>query len=63
MIKKKKKISIKENNIFENDLLDRKEAITDLSQLIENQEEALVLSVNADWGAGKTTFVRLWKPI
>ncbi len=61
MIKTSKEISIKEDNIFENDLLDRKEAITDLSQLIENQEEALVLSVNADWGAGKTTFVRLWK--
>ena len=61
MIKTNKKISIKEDNIFENDLLDREEAITDLYQLIENQEEALVLSVNADWGAGKTTFVRLWK--
>ena len=57
----KEEISIKEGAIFENDLLDREEAITDLSQLIENQEEALVLSVNADWGAGKTTFVRLWQ--
>ena len=61
MIKTNKKISIKEDNIFENDLLDREEAITDLYQLIKNQEEALVLSVNADWGAGKTTFVRLWQ--
>ena len=56
-----KEISIKEDNIFENDLLDRKDAITDLSKLIEGQKKALVLSVNADWGAGKTTFVRLWK--
>ena len=56
-----KEISIKEGNIFENDLLDRKDAITDLSKLIEGQKKALVLSVNADWGAGKTTFVRLWQ--
>ena len=61
MIETSNTISIKEDNIFENDLLDRKDAITDLSKLIESQKETLVLSVNADWGAGKTTFVRLWK--
>ncbi len=61
MIKTNQKISIKEEVIFANDLLDRKEAIDDLSKLIKNQKEPLVLSINADWGAGKTTFVKLWQ--
>ncbi|WP_419673669.1 P-loop NTPase fold protein [Aliarcobacter butzleri] len=39
----------------------RKETIKDLSLLLENTSESLVLSLNAPWGAGKTTFVKLWK--
>lgn len=61
MIQKHKIIEIDENNIFENDKLKRKETIKDLSLLLENTSESLVLSLNAPWGAGKTTFVKLWK--
>lgn len=61
MISKNKPIEIPEENIFKNDTLDRKEAIENLSELITSTTEALTISVNADWGAGKTTFVKLWK--
>jgi len=43
------------------DLLDRKGTIENLSNLIISTKEPLVMSINADWGAGKTTFVKLWQ--
>lgn len=61
MIKTSQKIAIEQDNIFANDLLDRKQSIKDLSDLIKTQKEPLVLGINADWGAGKTTFVQLWQ--
>lgn len=50
-----------EGDIFANDLLDREEIIKDLSHLITTDTQPFVLSVNADWGAGKTTFITLWQ--
>jgi hypothetical protein len=55
------KIEIDENDIFKNDKLNRKDSIEDLSELIKSNIEPLVLSINASWGSGKTTFVRLWQ--
>ncbi|HUH43070.1 MAG TPA: P-loop NTPase fold protein [Sulfurimonas sp.] len=52
---------IKEDDIFKNDKLKRKDAIENLSHLIISTKEAFTLSINADWGAGKTTFVKLWQ--
>lgn len=43
------------------DLLDRKGTIENLSNLVISTKESLVMSINADWGAGKTTFVKLWQ--
>lgn len=45
----------------EEDLLDRTESIKNLSSLLMSTKEPLVMSINADWGAGKTTFVKLWQ--
>ncbi|WP_041958942.1 KAP family P-loop NTPase fold protein [Sulfurospirillum arsenophilum] len=45
----------------EEDLLDRTESIKNLSSLVMSTKESLVMSINADWGAGKTTFVKLWQ--
>lgn len=61
MIIKNKEIEIDKNDIFKNDILKRKETIENLSKLIMSYTEPFVLSVNANWGAGKTTFVKLWK--
>jgi tRNA A37 threonylcarbamoyladenosine biosynthesis protein TsaE len=61
MIQKNKEIDISDDNIFLHDKLNRKDAIKDLSQLLVSTHEPFVLSINASWGAGKTTFVKLWK--
>ena len=61
MIQKNKEINIPTDNIFINDQLDRENTIKNLSQLLVSTHEPFVLSVNASWGAGKTTFVKLWK--
>lgn len=61
MISKNRLPEIDENNIFQIDKLDRKDAIENLSHLIVSTKEAFTLSINADWGAGKTTFVKLWQ--
>jgi hypothetical protein len=61
MIKKNQEIEIDENDIFKNDKLNRKESIKDLSKLLISNTEPLVLSINASWGSGKTTFVKLWQ--
>lgn len=61
MIKKNQEIEIDENDIFANDKLNRKDSIEDLSKLIISNTEPLVLSINASWGSGKTTFVKLWQ--
>ena len=61
MINKNKTFVIDENNIFLNDKLKREIEIENLSSLIVSTEEAFTMSINADWGAGKTTFIKLWK--
>lgn len=61
MISKNKLLIINEADIFESDKLDRKDAIENLSHLIVSTKEAFTLSINADWGTGKTTFIKLWQ--
>lgn len=63
MIQKHKIIEIDENNIFENDKLKRKETIKDLSLLLENTSESLVLSLNAPWVLGKQHLLNYGKLI
>ena len=45
---------------FKNDLLGRREAVDTLTHLVGNLEGPCVLAVDAPWGAGKTTFLRIW---
>jgi len=61
MIRKNKSLEIDVNNIFLNDKLQREIEIENLSNLIISTNEAFTMSINADWGAGKTTFIKLWK--
>ena len=50
-----------EHNPFEFDLLNREEAVKTLTRLIGAIEEGpCVLVVDAPWGAGKTTFLKIW---
>lgn len=43
------------------DKLSRRKEIENLTPLLINAEAPLVLCLDAPWGAGKTTFLRLWK--
>ncbi len=53
-------IDVPEENPFENDLLNRKDAVEILTNRIRSFEGPCVLAVDAPWGAGKTTFLRIW---
>lgn len=56
-----KEIEISQAHPFGNDLLNRKQFADVLTQIVKNTEGGFTLSVNADWGYGKTTFVKMWE--
>ncbi len=49
------------SNPFLYDRLNRKGEIENLSCLLLNSEAPLVLAIDAAWGSGKTTFMKMWK--
>lgn len=53
-------IEIPETDPFKDDLLGRKEPVKVLTHLIGSIEGSCVLAVDAAWGAGKTTFLKMW---
>ncbi len=55
-----REIDVPEDDPFKNDLLDRKESAEVLTHLVGSIEGPCVLAVDAAWGAGKTTFLRIW---
>lgn len=55
-----KDIEIPEENPFKNDRLNRQKMIESLTYLVGATEGPCVIAVDAPWGAGKTTFLRMW---
>ena len=55
-----REIEVPSDDPFKNDLLKRREPIEVLTHLVSALEGPSVLAVDAGWGAGKTTFIRLW---
>ena len=53
-------VEIPDNAPFANDLLDREESIRTLTRLLASLTGPGVVAVDADWGMGKTTFLRMW---
>lgn len=53
-------INITEEEPFKNDLLGRKESAEVLTHLAKSIEGPCVLAVEAAWGTGKTTFLKMW---
>lgn len=45
---------------FQNDLLNRKDPADVLTRIAGNIEGPCVLAIDAEWGAGKTTFLNMW---
>ena len=56
-----KEIKISSENPFEHDLLKRDKYVNNLTQIVKNTKGGFTLSINADWGYGKTTFVKMWE--
>lgn len=52
---------ILDNDLWNGDLLKRNVFADSLTKLIENEQAPLVLSVNGDWGSGKTFVLKRWK--
>ena len=45
---------------YQNDLLNRVEFATNLSEIILKTESPCVIAIDAAWGTGKTTFIKMW---
>ncbi len=58
---KPKEIVITKEEPFKEDLLNRKQYADLLTQIVKHAEDGFTLSINADWGYGKTTFVKMWE--
>lgn len=58
---KPKEIIPSKENPFGEDLLKRERYANTLTQIIKNTDGGFTLSINADWGYGKTTFVKMWE--
>ena len=46
---------------FKNDLLDRREKAEILTSLVSNIDGPCTMAIDAAWGAGKTTFLKMWE--
>ena len=55
-----KAIEIPEQDPFKHDLLGRRKAVETLTNLVTNVEGPCVIAGDAPWGAGKTTFLKMW---
>lgn len=52
---------IPDDNPFENDKLNREVVADNLEKIIAATNGSLVLSIDAGWGNGKTTFINMWR--
>ena len=55
-----REIDVPKDDPFKNDLLSRKEPAEVLTHLVGSIEGPCVMAVDAAWGAGKTTFLKMW---
>ena len=53
-------VYVPDDDPFANDLLDRKESAQILTRVVQNIEGPCAIAIDAEWGAGKTTFLRMW---
>lgn len=61
MLKKNTDLQIDPKDPFKEDCLHRQEAAENLTLLIRSITQPFVLSINAPWGMGKTTFIKMWQ--
>lgn len=61
MICRTKEIEIPKENPFQDCKLNREPYASILTKVVSQLEEGGVLSICGEWGAGKTTFIRMWE--
>lgn len=61
MLTKHTEIEIPADNPFANDQLERKKIAENLTLLVQSTNQPFVISIEAPWGWGKTTFINMWK--
>ena len=54
-------IEIPSTEPFVNDELEREREVENLTNLLVNVKTPLVLAIDAKWGSGKTTFIKMWE--
>ena len=54
-------LEISETEGFERDKLDRERFGEAMAQILENQPGGNVFALDAGWGQGKTTFIKMWR--
>ena len=52
---------VAEDDAFKNDVLDRQPFGEALLNIVTRSKEELVVSIDGQWGEGKTTFVKTWR--
>ena len=53
-------LDVPEKEPFQKDILNRKEQVEILTDRVDAIEGPCVLAIDAEWGMGKTTFLRMW---
>lgn len=61
MLTKNTNIEIPKDSPFTNDKLERQKIAENLTRLVQSTTQPFVISIEAPWGWGKTTFIEMWK--
>lgn len=61
MLLKVREIEINPTDPFENDYLNRQDSADVLTQFVTSVTDPMVICIDAPWGQGKTTFLKMWK--
>jgi len=61
VILKSSEIEIKAGSPFANDKLNRQESAEALTQFVTSTNDSMVVCIDAPWGQGKTTFLKMWE--
>ncbi len=61
MLQKNSELTIPLNNPFQNDQLERNKIADNLTLLVQSTTQPFVISIQAPWGWGKSTFIKMWK--
>lgn len=61
MMLKSRDIEIVKDDPYRNDVLSRKESGEALTEFVLSANDSVVICVDAPWGQGKTTFLRMWE--